>query len=402
MPIDTHLDATPADITASALDVGKVKTAVDEAEIDVSRANRTMQSGELEGETAKQVKKAVGLKLQQCRTLSSSLGSYKTALENFASGLTTVKSDLAGVREKAVAGGLTVEGEKVMEPQAPPPLMENNPVERDKDRQTHQTLVDNYNTKNALYKTLSTETSDIRIKETEARDAFANACSAIIDNPVWKELKGALLPDTSAGGAVAVGKTAIWANSMVQRVARLAEGVGLKATNAVVKHPMRDKPHKWVTSHEPRRGTPKGMKPRWVRNDRHLSNWEVPEGKSGTWGGKTVAAARKAAPYLEKVDKGFVAVDFAVSGYEQWQKDSHNPSLSEGKKVARATTTGTGSAVGGYAGAKLGATIGASFGVAGGPIGVAVGGVAGGIIGGVAGSWAGKTAANWFNKKFFK
>lgn len=402
MPIDTHLDATPADITASALDVGKVKTAVDEAEIDVSRANRTMQSGELEGETAKQVKKAVGLKLQQCRTLSSSLGSYKTALENFASGLTTVKSDLAGVREKAVAGGLTVEGEKVMEPQAPPPLMENNPVERDKDRQTHQTLVDNYNTKNALYKTLSTETSDIRIKETEARDAFANACSAIIDNPVWKELKGALLPDTSAGGAVAVGKTAIWANSMVQRVARLAEGVGLKATNAVVKHPMRDKPHKWVTSHEPRRGTPKGMKPRWVRNDRHLSNWEVPEGKSGTWGGKTVAAARKAAPYLEKVDKGFVAIDFAVSGYEQWQKDSHNPSLSEGKKVARATTTGTGSAVGGYAGAKLGATIGASFGVAGGPIGVAVGGVAGGIIGGVAGSWAGKTAANWFNKKFFK
>lgn len=402
MPIDTHLDATPADITASALDVGKVKTAVDEAEIDVSRANRTMQSGELEGETAKQVKKAVGLKLQQCRTLSSSLGSYKTALENFALGLTTVKSDLAGVREKAVAGGLTVEGEKVMEPQAPPPLMENNPVERDKDRQTHQTLVDNYNTKNALYKTLSTETSDIRIKETEARDAFANACSAIIDNPVWKELKGALLPDTSAGGAVAVGKTAIWANSMVQHAARLAEGVGLKATNAVVKHPMRDKPHKWVTSHDPRRGTPKGMKPRWVRNDRHLSNWEVPEGKSGTWGGKTVAAARKAAPYLEKVDKGFVAVDFAVSGYEQWQKDSHNPSLSEGKKVARATTTGTGSAVGGYAGAKLGATIGASFGVAGGPIGVAVGGVAGGIIGGVAGSWAGKTAANWFNKKFFK
>ena len=402
MPIDTHLDATPADITASALDVGKVKTAVDEAEIDVSRANRTMQSGEFEGETAKQVKKAVGLKLQQCRTLSSSLASYKTALENFASGLTTVKSDLAGVREKATAGGLTVEGEKVMEPQAPPPLPENNPVERDKDRQTHQTLVDNYNTKNALYRTLSTETSDIRIKETEVRDAFANACAAVIDNPVWKELKGALFPNTSAGGGVAVGKTAIWANSTVQGAAKLAEGVGLKATNAVVKHPMTDKPHKWVTSHDPRRGTPKGMKPRWVKNDRHLSNWEVPKGKSGTWGGKTVAAARKAAPYLEKVDKGFVAVDFAVSGYEQWQKDSHNPSLSEGKKVARATATGAGSAVGGYAGAKLVATIGASIGVAGGPVGVAVGGVVGGIAGGVAGSWLGKTGANWFNNTFLK
>lgn len=50
MLIDTHLDATPADITASAVDVGKVKTAVDEAEIDVSRAKRTMQSGELQGD----------------------------------------------------------------------------------------------------------------------------------------------------------------------------------------------------------------------------------------------------------------------------------------------------------------------------------------------------------------
>lgn len=400
MPIDTHLDATPADITASAMDVGTVKTAVDEAEIDVSKANRTMQSGVLQGETADRVKTAVRLKEQQCQTLSSSLGSYKTALENLGSGLTTISSDLAGVREKATAGGLSLEGEKVLEPQAPPPLPENNSVERDKDRQTHQTLVDSYNTLKALYDSLVSETSDIRVRETEVRQAFADACSAVIDNPVWRELKGALFPDTSAGGGVAVGKTVLWANSVVQSAATLAEGVGLKATNAVVKHPMGSKPGKWVTSHDPRRGTPKGMKPHMVRNDRHLSNWEVPEGKSGTWGGKTVAAVRKAAPYLDKVDKGLVAVDFAVSAYEQWEKDSHNPSLSEGKKVARATTTGAGAAVGGALGAKAGAAIGASIGVAGGPIGVAVGGVVGGVIGGAAGSYAGKKIADQFNKLF--
>ena len=164
---------------------------------------------------------------------------------------------------------------------------------------------------------------------------------------------------------------------------------------------MRDKPNKWVTSYDPRRGTPKGMKPHWVNNDRHLNNWEVPKGKGGTWEGKTVAAARKAAPYLDKVNKGFVAIDFAVSGYEQWEKDSHNPSLSEGKKVARATTTGAASAVGGYAGAKLGASIGASIGVAGGPIGIAVGGVVGGVAGGIAGSWMGKKLANGINSTFF-
>ena len=224
---------------------------------------------------------------------------------------------------------MSVEGEKVLEPQAPPPLPENNPVEWDKDRRTHQALVDNFNTQKALYNSLASEASDVRTRETETRQVFADACSAVIGNPVWKELRGALFPDLSAGGGVAAGKAVIWANSVAQSTATLAEGAGLKATDAVVKHPMRGKPNKWVTSHEPRRGTPKGVKPYMVRNDRHLSNWEVPKGKSGGWGGKTVAAVKKAAPYLDKVSKGFVAVDVAVGGYEQWEKDSHNPSLPE-------------------------------------------------------------------------
>lgn len=60
MPIDTHLDATPADITASALDVGKVKTAVDEAEIDVSRANPPCSPVSLKGKPLSRSKKLWG------------------------------------------------------------------------------------------------------------------------------------------------------------------------------------------------------------------------------------------------------------------------------------------------------------------------------------------------------
>ena len=190
---------------------------------------------------------------------------------------------------------MSVEGEKVLEPQAPPPLPENNPVEWDKDRRTHQALVDNFNTQKALYNSLASEASDVRTRETETRQVFADACSAVIGNPVWKELRGALFPDLSAGGGVAAGKAAIWVNSVAQSTATLAEGAGLKATDAVVKHPMRGKPNKWVTSHDPRRGTPKGVKPYMVRNDRHLSNWEVPKGKSGGWGGETVAAVEGSA-----------------------------------------------------------------------------------------------------------
>ena len=118
-------------------------------------------------------------------------------------------------------------------------------------------------------------------------------------------------------------------------------------------------------------------------------------------GAKAVNAARRAAPVPKWAGRASNALSFAVSAHEQWEKDSHNPSLSEGKKVARATTTGTASAVGGYAGAKLGASIGASIGVAGGPIGIAVGGVVGGVAGGIAGSWMGKKLVNGINSTFF-
>ena len=82
---------------------------------------------------------------------------------------------------------MSVEGEKVLEPQAPPPLPKNNPVEWDKDRRTHQALVDNFNTQKALYNSLASEASDVRTRETETRQVFADACSAVIGNPVWKE-----------------------------------------------------------------------------------------------------------------------------------------------------------------------------------------------------------------------
>ena len=106
----------------------------------------------------------------------------------------------------------------------------------------------------------------------------------------------------------------------------------------------------------------------------------------------------KAAPYLDKVSKGFVAVDVAVSGYEQWEKDSHNPSIGTGEKVARAATAGAGSAAGGWAGAQAGAAVGACVG---GPVGAVVGGAVGAAIGSGVGKWVADKANegihNWWH-----
>jgi len=50
MPIDTHLDANPADITASAAAVEKIKASVDKSEDDLIGARKNL--AELEGATA--------------------------------------------------------------------------------------------------------------------------------------------------------------------------------------------------------------------------------------------------------------------------------------------------------------------------------------------------------------
>lgn len=75
-----------------------------------------------------------------------------------------------------------------------------------------------------------------------------------------------------------------------------------------------------------------------------------------------------------------------LAGYEQWQEDSNDPTLSTSERVGRATTVGASTGLGAYGGAVLGTEIGASIGsVFPGP-GTAIGAVAGGLIGGVAGS----------------
>lgn len=225
MSIDTHLDATSSDITASAIKIGNLKTTVDNS-ID-HLANARKDAGSLEGESATGAQNLIDSAVKTCEGMVKDLTNYKNALDNLASGLTSIGSSLAGIREQATAGGLTVSGELVLKPE--------------------------------------------------------------------------------------------------------------------------------FTEQQP----------------------------SGDADEKTLVAY------------------FAVSSYEQYQKDAQDPSLGEGKKVTRAATTGTTTAVGGWAGGWAGAQVGATVGAfVGGPAGAAIGGVVGGIAGGIAGSSFGKSAGNMINSWF--
>jgi len=115
-------------------------------------------------------------------------------------------------------------------------------------------------------------------------------------------------------------------------------------------------------------------------NDRKLGNWKVPESAEGSRSAKVAKAAGKIADSnaLKYAGRAGTAVSFGVDAYQQWQKDSKDPSIGTGEKVARAATKGAVSAGGAWAGAEAGAAIGACVG---GPVGAAVGGIVGGAVG---------------------
>ncbi|BDG00092.1 hypothetical protein AoKodu_23920 [Actinomyces oris K20] len=406
MAIDTHLDATPSEITSSATAIGNIETHVDSAEDDLISARKNVV--ELEGDTAFNASIAIGTEVNNCEDLVSDLKSYKNALTNFATAMGKVKTDLEGIRSRATNGGLTVNGERIEQP------TDSFPMGVDPNNSAEVRAFGEEQEKLTLYKTLETETSHIRDRETEARQAFADACTRITDgHPVTQAVAGAVggffVPNTKNGGWRAAAGVGTWAISRVGNGVKMAEAIGLRASGATVTRKVVVGHKENVRTHDINKGDlsrkvkmkreftteaeGKGTKQwRYAFKDRKLSNWSVPKGAEGTRAAKAVDMARKvgSSKALKYAGRAGTAVSFGVDAYQQWEKDSHNPSIGTGEKVTRAVTAGAGSAAGGWAGAQAGAAVGACVG---GPVGAVVGGAVGAAIG----SGLGKKAADGLN-----
>ena len=406
MAIDTHLDATPSEITSSATAIGNIETHVDSAEDDLISARKNVV--ELEGDTAFNASIAIGTEVNNCEDLVSDLKSYKNALTNFATAMGKVKTDLEGIRSRATNGGLTVNGERIEQP------TDSFPMGVDPNNSAEVRAFGEEQEKLTLYKTLETETSHIRDRETEARQAFADACTRITDgHPVTQAVAGAVggffVPNTKNGGWRAAAGVGTWAISRVGNGVKMAEAIGLRASGATVTRKVVVGHKENVRTHDINKGDlsrkvkmkreftteaeGKGTKQwRYAFKDRKLSNWSVPKGAEGTRAAKAVDMARKvgSSKALKYAGRAGTAVSFGVDAYQQWEKDSHNPSIGTGEKVTRAVTAGAGSAAGGWAGAQAGAAVGACVG---GPVGAVVGGAVGAAIG----AGLGKKAADGLN-----
>ena len=82
-------------------------------------------------------------------------------------------------------------------------------------------------------------------------------------------------------------------------------------------------------------------KTRDVIDMRSLDNWLPSRAiEEGSKGAKALNGAKWLESGLNVAGKVATGVSFGVSAYEQWQKDSHNPSIGDGEKVTRAVTKG--------------------------------------------------------------
>ncbi|VEI18714.1 Uncharacterised protein [Actinomyces viscosus] len=236
------------------------------------------------------------------------------------------------------------------------------------------------------YDTLDSTLSVIRADESAAHDALISVCDSLKSVGEW--FRDKYLPTGAPGDfSKAVG----WAN-------RVAIGTRWGTIGAIARfQPRYPKWHpgagRFMSAAD--RSKMGLLETLWARTK--PSNWVNKPYTRGTTAWKAQRAVTKAAPALKWAGRASTVLTAGLAGAEQYQKDSANPSVGEGEKIARASTQAVTQGAGGWGGAWVGAQAGMTIGALGGPVGIAVGGIVGGAIGGIAGSAAGKWLGDRIN-----
>ncbi|WP_258522136.1 hypothetical protein [Actinomyces sp. Z5] len=367
MSLDARVITEPSEAWNAARSLSTISTTVSDASDDVAATRRTIASDCFSESTNAALSRlsTQGADLDDASTDATSLSK---ALNDFGYSMDSVKTRLADVIADATAAGLTVSGSTIQEP-----------AEDDSDA--------DYATKKAAYDTLSSTLSLIRADESTAHDTLISACDSLKSAGEW--LRDQFIPTWDASG--------------VSKAADIADGVAVGAQWAAIRAISVFRPR--YPSWHPGAGRFMSAADRsemgllrtlWAKAK--TSNWINKPYTRGTTAWKVQQYAGKAARVTKGIGVGAAIFSGVVGGYEQYQKDSANPSMGEGKKLVRAGTQAVTQGGLGYGGAWLGAQAGMAIGALGGPVGIAVGGIVGGAIGGIAGSAVGKAAGDLINK----
>ena len=349
--VDTRVDGDPAACRAAAGRAREAYAALGTAEDKVGDA-RTTAGGSWHGEGGKAFYDSAATTGGYMADVAGKMRAVGTALTDFAGELDVVKSQMTDAHNVAVASGLTVAGTQIQMPAAGADSQQ----------------VNGWNDVVGIV-------SDARRKESEAHSNLALALNQAVDDGVLAKVLKFL-------GFLPQDGTPVHIGNWVFGLGGLAFGAG--TSFLVTTRYGRFQPRVNGRFASPAgldfwERFKAGMSPsdNWHANAYQADirgNWET----AGKWGSRV----------------GTV-VTFGVAAWDQWEKDSQDPSLDTAAKVGRATTEGATTAAGAWAGAEGGAWVGGAIGTAICPgVGTVVGGVVGGLVGGAVGAWGGGEIGN--------
>ncbi|GAB2453126.1 hypothetical protein GCM10027062_37280 [Nocardioides hungaricus] len=354
--LDTRVYGDAAACRAAASSAAGVRSALAGAESSSADA-RSTASGSWQGRAGAAFEGRMDVLVADLRTLTDRIETIEGGLTDFAGELTVVEEQMASARSTAAAGGVAVSGTDITRPVAP--------------EQLSQGQVDAFNAKVEAWNQAVEIADGARVKETEAHDRLGAKISASTGDGFIEDLLqrlGLLPPDFADGddvGAYLVGLGGLGFGAatsylVASRYGRFQPRIDGRFAS----------PYGLTFGERFRAGLTPGR-------SFHANPYQA--GTRGAW----TTAGRWAGRVGTVATAGF-------AGWNQWQADADDPSISGVERGARATTVGLSAAGGAWAGAQGGAWLGGAIGTAIFPgAGTAIGGVAGGLIGGAVGGFVG-------------
>ena len=381
--LDAKVITEPSGAWNAAQSLTSISTTVSTAGEDISSAHNQVAS-DCTSETTNAALTSLSSQRSTLDTLSTNTTSLATALTAFGNSMNSIKTRLAQVVADAAAAELVVSGSTIHSPD--------------------DTSDEKYETKKAKFDELKETLYLIRQDESSAHDTLISACDSIKSAGEWFRDKylptGDPLSDLSkmAGWASRLSNGATWAS--IRAISRFQPRYPKWHPNAGAFMRVADR-NKMGTL---RTLWAKTKTSNWVNKPytRGTTAWKVQQGASKVTRALAGGGASRASKVLKGVGGVTTVLSGALAGWEQYKKDSANPSMGEGEKIARAGTQAVTQGVGGYAGGWAGAQVGMTIGAVGGPIGIAAGGIIGAAIGGMAGSKLGESVGNAINKGWHK
>ena len=368
--LDAKVITEPSGAWNAAQSLTSISTTVSTAGEDISSAHNQVAS-DCTSETTNAALSSLSSQRSTLDALSTNTTSLATALTAFGNSMNSIKTRLAQVVADAAAAELVVSGATIHSPD--------------------DTSDEKYETKKAKFDELKETLYLIRQDESSSHDTLISACDSLKSAGEW--FRDTYLPTGGVGDA---SKMAGW----VSRVATGAHWGSIRAISRFQPRYPKGHPNAGAFMRVADRNKMGTLRTLWAKTK--TSNWVNKPYTRGTTAWKVQQGVTKAAPVLKGLGYASAGLSGALAGWDQYKKDSANPSMGEGEKIARAGTQAVTQGVGGYAGGWAGAQVGMTIGAVGGPIGIAAGGIIGAAIGGMAGSKLGESVGNAINKGWHK